>query len=167
MMQISLGSRLSAFYGALFLGLGVYLPFFPVWLRGQGLEAGEISAVLACQMAVRIGSGPSFAFLADRMRRRRGLLLDLSVASLASLCLLAVVQVFIAILIVAIVASAVWTPVLPLIETLTVAESEAGRTDYGRTRLWGSLTFIVGSIGAGYVLRTADPDAVLWLLVAA
>jgi len=167
MMQISLGSRLSAFYGALFLGLGVYLPFFPVWLRGQGLEAGEISAVLACQMAVRIGSGPSFAFLADRMRSRRGLLIALSVASLASLCLLAVVQGFIAILIVAIVASAVWTPVLPLIETLTVAESEAGRTDYGRTRLWGSLTFIAGSIGAGYVLRSADPDAVLWLLIAA
>ena len=167
MMQISLGSRLSTFYGALFLGLGVYLPFFPVWLRGQGLDAGEISAVLACQMAVRIGSGPTFAFLADRMRSRRGLLIALSAAALASLCLLAVVQGFIAILIVAVVASAVWTPILPLIETLTVAESEAGRTDYGRTRLWGSLAFIAGSVGGGYVLKGAEPGVVLWLLIAA
>lgn len=166
MMQKTLGPRLSTFYGALFLGLGVYLPFFPVWLRAQGLDAGEISAVLACQMAVRIGSGPWFAFLADRMRSRRGLLIALSIAALASLCLLAVAEGFVAILIVAIVASAVWTPILPLIETLTVAESEAGRTDYGRTRLWGSLAFIVGSIGGGYVLKGAEPGAVLWMLLA-
>ena len=41
---------------------------------------------------------------------------------------------FIAILIVAIVASAVWTPVLPLIETLTVAESERSGTLEPRPR---------------------------------
>ncbi|MGI9414297.1 MAG: MFS transporter [Hyphomicrobiales bacterium] len=161
----TLSLRLSIFYGALFLGLGVYLPFFPVWLRAQGLDAGEISVVLACQMAVRIGSGPWFSFLADRTQSRRGLLIALSAAALASLCLLAVVEGFVAIVIVATVASAVWTPILPLIETLTVAESEAGRADYGRTRLWGSLTFILGSIGGGYVLKSADPGSVLWMLV--
>ena len=31
-------SKTAIFYGALFFATGVYLPFFPVWLAGQGLS---------------------------------------------------------------------------------------------------------------------------------
>ena len=89
--------RLSLFYGALFLGLGVFVPFFPVWLQARGLDAAEISIVLAAQMAVRIGTGPAFAFIADRTGDRRLLLSCLSAAALVLMALLAVVSGFIAI----------------------------------------------------------------------
>ncbi|HOV04288.1 MAG TPA: MFS transporter, partial [Kaistiaceae bacterium] len=46
--------RLSFFYGALFLSIGVYLPFFPVWLSSRGLSESEIGAVLAAPLVVRI-----------------------------------------------------------------------------------------------------------------
>jgi len=39
--------RLKAFYAALFLVLGVQLPFLPVWLTAKGLDAGAIGIVLA------------------------------------------------------------------------------------------------------------------------
>ena len=159
--------RMSLFFAALFLGLGVFVPFFPVWLSAQGLDATQISVVLACQMAVRIFAGPAFAFLADVLHNRRALLIALSLAALAGMVLLALVTGFLAILCLAVVASVMWTPILPLMESLAVAESEGGGPDYGRTRLWGSLSFILGSVGGGYILRYTSPDTVIWILVAA
>ncbi len=161
------GLRLSLFYGALFLGLGIFVPFFPVWLQVQGLDASQISIVLAGQMAVRIGSGPAFAFLADRMGDRRILLSCLSAAAFVCMALLAAVSGFVAILCLAIAMAVVWTPVLPLIESLAVLESEGGGADYGRTRLWGSLTFIAGSMGGGYALTFTGPELIIWFLVGA
>ena len=35
-------TRLSAFYGAYFLPIGITLPFWPVWMASRGLDAGEI-----------------------------------------------------------------------------------------------------------------------------
>ena len=161
------GLRLSLFYGAFFLGLGIFVPFFPVWLKEQGLDAAQISMVLACQMAVRIGSGPLFAFLADRLGDRRFLVSVLSVAALACMALLAAVSGFPAILLLAVAMAVVWTPIMPLIESLAVRESEAGGADYGRTRLWGSLTFIVGSVGGGYALTFTGPQLIIWFLTGA
>jgi PPP family 3-phenylpropionic acid transporter len=43
----------------------------------------------------------------------------------------------------------------------------SGALDYGRVRLWGSLSFIVASLGAGVVIGKAGPEVVLPLLVAA
>ena len=161
------GLRLSVFFGALFFGLGVFVPFFPVWLAAQGLNSAEISIILASQMAVRIGSGPAFSFLADARGDRRAVVIALSLASLAGMVLLALVSGFWAILLLAVAASVVWTPILPLIEALAVSESEAGGPDYGRTRLWGSLTFIAGSMGGGYLLKFTEPGLIIWILVGA
>jgi PPP family 3-phenylpropionic acid transporter len=138
-----------------------------VWLQTQGLDAAQISVVLAGQMAVRIGSGPAFAFLADRMADRRLLLSCLSAAAFVCMALLAVVSGFVAILCLAVAMAVVWTPILPLIEALAVRESEDGGADYGRTRLWGSLTFIVGSVGGGYAITYTGPELIIWFLVAA
>ena len=41
----SLAWRLAAFYAALFVALGVQLPFLPVWLAAKGLDAREIGII--------------------------------------------------------------------------------------------------------------------------
>jgi len=38
--------RLAALYVALFVVLGIYLPFFPLWLKAKGLDAQQIGIVL-------------------------------------------------------------------------------------------------------------------------
>ena len=37
--------RLALFYAALFVALGVQLPFLPVWLAAKGLDADMIGAI--------------------------------------------------------------------------------------------------------------------------
>ena len=39
--------RLALFYAALFVSIGIQLPFFPLWLEAKGLDAGMIGIVLA------------------------------------------------------------------------------------------------------------------------
>ena len=38
--------------------------------------------------------------------------------------------------------------------------------DYGRVRLWGSITFIIAAASAGRLLVDRDEDLILWLMLA-
>jgi PPP family 3-phenylpropionic acid transporter len=59
-----------------------------------------------------------------------------------------------------------FTTILPLIETVAVSGLRNGAIDYGRVRLWGSLSFIAASFGSGLIIGTAGAEVVLPLLVA-
>ena len=56
---------------------------------------------------------------------------------------------------------------MPLIETVAVSGIRFRALDYGRVRLWGSISFIVASLGAGLVIGRIGPGVVMPLLVAA
>jgi len=58
-------------------------------------------------------------------------------------------------------------PVMPLGESLTMLAARHGGLDYGRVRLWGSLSFIVVAVVAGRVLVDEPPDVVYWMVLAA
>lgn len=34
--------RIAAFYGAVFFGVGIHLPYIPVWLASKGMGPSEI-----------------------------------------------------------------------------------------------------------------------------
>ena len=40
------GVRLALFYAGLFVGFGIQLPFFPLWLKAKGLDAEAIGLTL-------------------------------------------------------------------------------------------------------------------------
>ena len=46
MLNDSFALRLALFYGALFLVVGINLPFFPLWLEARGLIDSDAGAVL-------------------------------------------------------------------------------------------------------------------------
>ena len=62
--------RLSLFYAGYFLGTGVSLPFWPVWLAGRGLGAPEIGALYALSQWLGVAANPVLGLLADRVRDR-------------------------------------------------------------------------------------------------
>ena len=66
MQPQALNFRLCFFMSFLFLGLGVQLPFLPLWLADRGLTTAEIAAVLSGQILIRTFGAPLGAFLADR-----------------------------------------------------------------------------------------------------
>ncbi|MEA2386028.1 MAG: transporter, family, 3-phenylpropionic acid transporter, partial [Thermoleophilaceae bacterium] len=46
--------RLAALYGACFASIGVYMPFFPVWLETRGLDPSTIGVILSLPIVTRV-----------------------------------------------------------------------------------------------------------------
>ena len=61
----SVAARLSFFYVAVFLFVGVGLPFWPVWLADQGISAAGSASCCRCGWMKLVGN-PLIAQLADR-----------------------------------------------------------------------------------------------------
>ena len=65
-----------------------------------------------------------------------------------------------------VVFSLAMTTMMPLTETLAVHGVRSAGLDYGRMRLWGSLSFMAMTIAGGWVLQGAGAGFTIWLLVA-
>ncbi len=160
-------TRLALFYGAVFAVLGILAPFWPVWLAARGLDAKEIGIVLAVVVAVRVFANPAIAHVADRLGERRRPIIILAAASTLSFALYIAADGFWAILAVTALFSAARAGVLPLGESLVMMTTTEHRIDYGRVRLWGSLTFIAGAAVTGELLVGRSAEIVYWLSLAA
>ncbi len=159
--------RLALVYVALFVLSGVQLPFFPLWLKAKGLDAGTIGLVLAVPMVVRVLAIPIVAREADRRDALRGALILTAAASVAGNLLLAFADGAVAILATFTLASLAFTPVGPLVETYALKGlGQRGRA-YGPVRLWGSAAFILGSFATGFAADVMAPRYLIWLIVAA
>jgi PPP family 3-phenylpropionic acid transporter len=162
MQPQALNFRLCFFMSFLFLGLGVQLPFLPLWLADRGLSTAEIAAVLSGQILIRAFGAPLGTFLADRYNRPVPLLRLLPLLCASGYLLLAFMQGFEAIFLVAVLAAVFLSPVGPIAENFAMVESAKAGLDYGRQRLWASVSFIIGTLVSGFALEImATSTAVL------
>mgnify|MGYP001811884517 FL=1 len=165
-MQFGYCARVGAFFGAIFLIYGVHLPFLPLWLEWRGLTAAEISIVVAVPFFLRIGVSPSVAFFSDRSGRHGRSIILLAFWSAAMAALLAQLSGFFAILLAAVALSLAMTTIMPLTEVIAVQGVRSHGCDYGRMRLWGSLTFILASSLASVFIGWLGVRVVVWLILA-
>ncbi len=159
--------RYGAYYGAVFLSLGVYLPFWPVFLKSRGLDAAEIGLLFALAAWIKVASTPAIAQIADRTGRAKATLAAAAGLSLIAFAGFLVARGFWPILLVTMFTAIWFHALIPLGESQTMAAVIERRLDYGRIRLWGSIAFIAGTVGAGALLTGRDPDLVLILILAA
>ncbi len=163
---LKLSFRLALFYAAVFLVVGVLMPFWPLWLKEtRGMSAEEIGLLLGVGLWMKVLANPFFAHFADRRPEKRRLLGALALGALAGFSLFHWAQGFWQLLAVTLVTFSMFTALMPLGENLTMIISYAHKLDYGRIRLWGSLTFILASVGGGVVLVGLPITAVLWLVL--
>jgi MFS transporter, PPP family, 3-phenylpropionic acid transporter len=159
--------RLSFFYAAFYSAMAIFLPFWPVWLAGKGLDAGEIGLVLALGMGMRLFTTPLVGQIADRRGERRNVMIVLAAGGLATYVFFGVSEGLAALLAVTIVFSAFWNPLAPMSEALTVLVARAEGFEYGRIRLWGSISFIIVAVAAGRLLAAYDSGILFTVGVAA
>jgi PPP family 3-phenylpropionic acid transporter len=158
-------ARLALFFAALFLGAGIKLPYLPVWLEWRGLTGPEIALVTAAPLFLRIVAGPLIAAAADWSGDRRRAAVLLAWASLAGVVALWSAHGFVPILVVAALLAIATAAIMPLAETLAMSGVRVAGLDYGRMRLWGSLSFIAAGFIAGVALDRAGASSILWLMV--
>lgn len=157
--------QLALFYTAIFTVIGVYLPFWPVWLKAQGLNDSELGLVIGVSMGARVVANPLVAHLVDRSGQRTNLMRWLAVSSVILCSLFAVIDGFWPMLLLSTVWVGVFTALMPLGENLALLIAYTRRLDYGRIRLWGSLSFVVMSMASGVLLTNHPPAILLALLI--
>lgn len=162
-----LAPRLGLFYFVAFAMVGIHLPFWPVWLQSRGLGAAEIGLVLSAGVWVKVISNPAVAVLADRLGERKRPMIALSVLALAAMSLFIWAEGFLALAAVTALATVFLSGLAPLGENLTLMSVYERKLDYGRIRLWGSISFIAAASGGGWLLAGRPADLVLWLVLGA
>ena len=155
---------LRIYYAACFLALGVYLPFFPRWLEARGVHGAAMGVVSASLPAMGLVGPPLFGVLSDRLGLRGALLRVACVGAFTCMASvgaafalghpLGFVGIFAAVLAFAFFRS----PMISLADVITLELAGAG-AGYARTRLWGSLGFLVAAVAAGRYLDPTAPAA--------
>lgn len=159
--------RVAGFFAALFLIYGVYLPYLPLWLDSQGLTVAQIAIVTAMPYFLRDLVTPAVAFYADRTRTHRRAILILAAVGVTASLILSQLSGFWPILIFAVAMSIAMTTMMPLTEVVALHGMRTTGYDYGRVRLWGSLSFIAANIATAEVVARAGNASVIWMIVAA
>jgi len=58
-----------------------------------------------------------------------------------------------------------WSPAMPLMESLTMQSSIKYGFDYGRVRVWGSITFVIAAVAIGHILKRGSNDLIFSAIV--
>lgn len=162
----SVSLRLSFNFAALFLITGIQLPYLPVWLDWRGLIASDIGIVTSAPLFLGLLVTPSIAFLADRSGGHRRAIVVLAWCAFAAVLTLTQMQGFWPVLMLVAAFMLSVQTIMPLTATVAMSGVKAFGLDYGRMRLWGSLTFIGAGLAGAAVLDILGAGAIVWLLAA-
>ncbi len=162
MNQKQLHFRLAAFYFVYFLMLGGVAPYFSLYLSKLGFSAVEIGTLLALMPLARVFAPTAWAWIADHQGARRPLVRMTTAAAALCCAGLLVANSFGALFAVILVLNVFWCAALPLVEATTLGHLKGRLGDYGRIRVWGSISFVLAVVAIGQML---DHTGILWLPV--
>ena len=160
------GVRVALFFAALFAASAVNTAFLPLWFADRGLSAAAIGQILGFASLLRVLAGPSWGTLADRIGRRRPVMLAAGIAASAAALLYLPLHGFMPLLLVAAAQGIAGSALNPLINSLALALARAQRMEYGPVRSIGSIAYMAASAGAGWLLSVTGTWLVPWLLAA-
>ena len=136
--------RLAAFYFCYFAALGAFLPYWPLYLQGQGYGPEQIGWLMAILPSTKLVSPSLWGWLADRLGKPLPLIRWGSfLALICFLPLLSSAPDVVAVAAVLLVFGFCWNATLPLFESLTLFHLQDRPERYGQIRLWGSIGFIL------------------------
>ena len=164
-MKRSLRYGVPLFYAAYFAALGVWAPFWPLWLESRGLSASAVGVLLAIGFWTQVAVEPLIGRASDRWGRASRLISVLLFAAIVGYSLFVVTDGFWIYAALAAWVGATFPVVLPLIESLSVRYARRSGRSYGRLRLWGSLAFVAVSLGAGRLVEVTDSSTVVFALI--
>ncbi len=152
-------------YFTYFLAYGVFLPFWGVWLKGEGLSPEAIGMLLGAGLAARfLGS----LLIAPSVKDPGSLIAALRILGLLTLICCAGFwfgSTFAWVLAVIVGFNLFFGPLVPLTDALAGTWQRQISLDYGKVRVWGSLAFVVGSALTGELVDSWGHRVILICLL--
>lgn len=141
--------QLSIAYFLCFVTLGLYLPYFPSYLRARGLSGVEIGWLLSLSPLMRTVIPPLLGILADRVRGPRFWGMVSSWGAALGLVVITLGDNYLFLLAGMICFFIFNAPAITLLDAATVLYLKRSASKFGHVRLWGSAGFILTSLGLG------------------
>jgi PPP family 3-phenylpropionic acid transporter len=146
-------ARLKWLYLLYYAGVGTFLSYFAPYLRGLGFSGEQIGAVSFAQQAVSAPAALLWATVADRLGAPSRALRLCTAGAMVATAGLPFARTPFQVGLVLVLAAFFSGAVVPLLDSTTVeaVKVEPGRS-YARTRLWGSVGFVLTAQGLGLLL---------------
>ncbi|MGE4371854.1 MAG: MFS transporter [Xanthobacter sp.] len=163
--HLPLSVALAFAFAAFYLPLGIHMPYLSLWLQSRGLGPEEIGVALAVPLIARLFATPVLGFLSDRWGRPRALLITLAAATCLSTTALALSVEPLLIFIVLGLMAMSWNPSFSLLDSYSARQARAGRADYGRSRQWGSGSFLMANLVGGAIITLLGAGSIVLMML--
>ena len=157
--------RLSGYYFFYFAFIGIFLPYFGLYLQSLSFSSWEISVLMSQMQLMRLFGPYLWGVLADRQGQRVPIVRVTGLLSLLVFSAFFFSKSFTALLMAMAMLSFFWAAALPLVETLTFDHLSENAHRYSRIRLWGSVGFTAAVMVAGALLDYLQLPSLLWMAV--
>ena len=146
-----------------FATIGVLLPFLPLYLAGEGLNTVRIGMLLAIGPFISMVVQFPWGFVSDRMQTVKKIVIFQLAASAVLVTLVFQADTFGLIALAMVFFYAFSWPVIPLLDSLTLATVRERGGSYGGFRLWGSVGFALTALASGTILAVVGVDKMLFI----
>jgi PPP family 3-phenylpropionic acid transporter len=155
-----LSRRVGLLYGALYLHYGVYGVFIPLWFQHKGMSSSQIGTLLAVPLLLRVFVVAPVTALADRLRRVRDVLAICIAITAALVFVLDTISGYVSFLVFFTLFAVAWDPLPILADGYASAAVRARNLDFGRMRMWGTISLVSVSMVGGRLLDRLGVDLV-------
>jgi PPP family 3-phenylpropionic acid transporter len=154
---------LTLFWFTYFGSLGIFFPYFSLYLReNAGLSGTQLGVVLAISPLVGMIAQPLWGQVADRTGARSRVLAFLTLGTALGYAGLGLAQGFGHILIAMAALASVGTAVFPLMISVSLAIlRDEGRHAFGRVRVWGTIGYFILILLFPWCLNFYQPPGVV------
>lgn len=159
--------RMSILFAAMLIPAGTHLPYFPLWLEAKGFDPEQIAVILSAPMFVRVVTTPLISTYADKARDRATVCIALAAASVILCAGYFLPPTYALVLAVSLLLSVVWTPQVPIVDSIALSGVRRFGSNYANMRIWGSIAFFCSSLAGGYVLAATSAESVLVIMTVA
>lgn len=150
------------FYFVYFSAFGIFAPYWPLYLKHLQLTSLEISIIFSLPALIRVFVPVGYGYVADRWKLRKHGLSMATIGQLIPLCFIPFFHSYTALFALFIPFSIFNSVILAFADATVQEQHELGKLDYGRTRVWGTLSFIVLAAGYGKFLDYFSPEWILY-----
>lgn len=166
MTIFSTGMRISTLFVTALTTFGVQVPFFPVLLAHRGLDDTQIAIVVAAPMVLRVTTVSALGAYADRIGDRRRVLTLYGGLAFLGCLLLGPAEGFWPLLGATLAMALFANGYMPVADATATSAARRGEAVYGSMRAWGSASYIVANVAAGWAIGLWGGAAVYPLLLA-
>ena len=161
----SLYWRLSRFYFFYYFFVGLFVPYWGLYLQSKSFTAFQIGILLSLFQVSRIFAPNFWGWLADHTNKRaRWIRLASFIGCLGYIGIFWADSFFL-IFLVMMSMSLFTSSTIPLAESLTLSHIASTNGSYSNIRLWGSVGFIIASFFLGILIDRYSVTILVWALL--